>query len=163
DGDCAIIYTDIFAENISYAQYNETDGFSTSEVIVDENPSWEEVVCKFDMHGDLHVAWNDMRFNDGQGWDEREVFYKLGKNLYIGTGDFQTKAVISVYPNPSKRSFFIDTQESFNVQIFDVLGRKIVSQNISGNTEMKNLLSTGTYFLHFTNENSRVVKKLLVE
>src|SRR5690606_2204102 len=108
-----------------------------------ENPSWEEPVCKFDTRGDLHVVWNDMRFNDGQGWDEREVFYKLGKNLLVGVDEFQNQAVISVYPNPSKGSFIIDTKDSFKVEIFDVLGRKIVSQNISGNTEMNDLLSTG--------------------
>lgn len=163
DDDCALIYTDIFAESISFVEYNKTDGFGTPQIIVDENPSWEEPVCKFDTRGDLHVVWNDMRFNDGQGWDEREVFYKLGKNLLVGVDEFQNQAVISVYPNPSKGSFIIDTKDSFKVEIFDVLGRKIVSQNISGNTEMNDLLSTGTYFLRFTNENLSLVKKLLVE
>ncbi|MGB3343446.1 MAG: T9SS type A sorting domain-containing protein [Aequorivita sp.] len=163
DDDCALVYSDIFAENISYGQYNETDGFSTSEVIIDENPGWEEVVCKFDGNGNLHLVWNDYRFNDGQGWDEREVFYKLGKNLLIGVDDFQNKTVISVYPNPSKGYIFIDTKDSFNLDIYDVLGRKIISKSISGNTEMKDVLSTGTYFLHFSNENATVIKRLIVE
>ncbi|WP_169718956.1 T9SS type A sorting domain-containing protein [Aequorivita capsosiphonis] len=162
--DCALIYTDIFAENISFVEYQKNQGFfGPPEVIVDEDPSWEEPVCKFDIHGNLHVVWNDMRFNDGQGWDEREVFYKRGVNIYIGTEEFQNNAVISLYPNPSKGSFSIETKDSFIVEIFDLLGRKILSKNISGNTEMKDILSPGTYLIHFTNENSSVVKKLLVE
>ncbi len=163
DDDCALIYTDIFAESISFLPYNKTDGFGTPQVIVDQNPSWEEPVCKFDTRGDLHLVWNDMRFNDGQGWDEREVFYKLGKNRLVGIDEFQNKAVINVYPNPSKGSFNIDTNDSFKVEIFDVLGRKVLSQNISGNTEMNNVLTSGTYLLRFSNENSSMVKKLLVE
>lgn len=161
--DCAVIFTDIFAENVSVVEYNPIDGFGSSAVIVDEDPGWEEPTCLFDDQGDLHVVWNDYRFDDGQGWDEREVFYKIGKNVMIGIGDVQNKSQISVYPNPSKGSFFIDTQDVYNLEIFDVLGRKILSKKISGKTQMNDVLSTGTYFLHFSNENVKMVKKLLVE
>ena len=163
DDDCAVIFTDIFAENISFLQYNQTDGFGTPLVIVDEDPGWEEPTCKFDANGDLHLTWNDYRFDDGQGWDEREIFYQIGKNTFVGVGDFQNTTAINIYPNPSKGSFYIDTQESFNLEIYDVLGRRISSKNISGKTEMKDVLSTGTYFLHFFNENATIVKRLLVE
>jgi len=163
DDDCAVIFTDIFAETVSFLEYNKTDGFDTPLIIVDEDPGWEEPTCKFDDQGDLHVVWNDYRFDDGQGWDEREVFYKLGKNSLVGVDDFQNNTVISIYPNPSKGSFFIDTKDAFNLEIYDVLGRRIASKSISGNTEMKDVLSTGTYFLHFSNENGTVVKRLLVE
>lgn len=162
--DCALIYTDIFAESISFVQYQKAAGFSgPPEVIVNEDPGFEEPVCKFDSQGDLHVVWNDRRFNDGQGWDEREVFYKRGVNVYIGIEEFQNNSVISVYPNPSKGSFSIIAKDSFKVEIFDLMGRKILSKEITGNTQMEESLSSGTYLIHFTNENASIVKRLLVE
>ncbi|AFL80260.1 hypothetical protein Aeqsu_0753 [Aequorivita sublithincola DSM 14238] len=162
DGDCAVVYTDVFAETNSFMEYDKTTGFGTPEIINTEDPVLEEINCRFDDNGNLHVTWNDKRFDDGQSWDEREVFYEKGINTLVGINTVST-INIAVYPNPSNGKFTVQTNDSLNLEIFDLLGRSIASETISGTTEVNKNLPQGTYLLRFSNEKSVQVKKLIVE
>ncbi len=162
EGDCAVVFTNFFADTNSVIEYNSTDGFGTPLVINEENPALEEPNCKFDPNGSLHVVWNDKRFDDGQGFDEREVFYEKGVNLNLGTNDV-AEATIAVYPNPSNGKFTISTTASYTMEIYDVLGRMYSAEAVSGTTTVTKTLSPGTYFLHFKNEEASFVKKILVQ
>ncbi|SRX54796.1 T9SS type A sorting domain-containing protein [Aequorivita sp. CIP111184] len=162
EGDCAIIYTDFLAETNSFLEYNPTTGFGSPLIINEESPGLDAPNARFDPQGNLHVVWSDFRFNDGQGFDEREVIYEKGVNTNLGT-DALSFTTISVFPNPTKGNFTIKTNETFILEIFDVLGKKLDTQNITGTTQIINNLATGTYFLRFINEQATQVKKLLVE
>jgi hypothetical protein len=162
DGDCAVIYTDFLAQTNSFLEYNPTTGFGTPLIINEENPGFEPPTARFDPNGNLHVVWSDYRFNDGQGFDEREVIYEKGVNTNLGVND-NPVANISVYPNPSKGTFTINTQETFTLEIVDILGKRLDTKTINGTTQITTNLSAGTYFLRFSNENNSQVKKLLVE
>lgn len=161
-GDCGVIYTDLLNENISFLEYNKDNGFGTPLVIVNENPGFEEPSALFDPSGNLHLVWNDYRFDDGQGFDEREVMYKQGVNLTIGIEQPQL-ASIEVYPNPTTGFFNIKSPKIYSMEIFDVLGRKIANSDVlQGITPMEINLKSGTYFLKFSDGTSSQIKKLLV-
>lgn len=160
--DCAVIFTDYLAQTNSFMQYTTLDGFGTPFVINEQNPGFDAPSARFDPNGNLHVVWSDYRFDDGQGFDEREVFYEMGENVDMGTGEFLSSS-IAVFPNPSKGTFTIETSGSYGLRIYDIAGRLIGSKTISGTTQVKNALSPGTYLLHFKNEKGTQVKKIIVK
>lgn len=162
EGDCAVIYTDFLAETNSFLEYNPTTGFGSPLVINEENPGLDAPNARFDPNGNLHVVWSDYRFNDGQGWDEREIFYEKGINTNLGVTT-PALGAIAIYPNPSRENFTVATQENCTLEIVDVLGKKLHTQAITGTTQLQTNLATGTYFLRFSNDKGTQVKKLVVE
>lgn len=162
EGDCAVIYTDFLAQTNSFLEYNPTTGFGSPLVINEENPGFDPPTARFDPNGNLHVVWSDFRFDDGQGFDEREVMYEMGVNTNLGTQP-SSLAKIPVYPNPSKGLFTVAAQERLTMEIWDVLGKLLHTQILNGTTLINSNLTTGTYFLRFTNESSTQVQKLLIE
>lgn len=68
------------------------------------------------------------------------------------------------YPNPAKNIIFFDNSFSFEtVQIIDVQGKKIFEKTLTGTTnEVSFDLPQGMYFVKFKNQNTQIVKKLLV-
>src|SRR5690606_34495444 len=144
EGDCGIIYTDFLAETNSFLEYNTTTGFGSPLVINEENPGFDAPNARFDPNGNLHVVWSDYRFNDGQGWDEREVIYEKGINTNLGITT-QTFATIAIYPNHSRGHFTVATQENCTWEIVDVLGKKLHTQTITGTTQLQTNFATGTY------------------
>src|SRR5690606_3851709 len=162
EGDCGIIYTDFLAQTNSFLEYNTATGFGTPLIINEENPGFDPPTARFDPNGNLHVVWSDYRFDDGQGFDEREIIYEKGVNTNLGVNAPSVVAIL-IYPNPSKGTFTINTQETFTLEIIDVLGKMVDTKTINGTTQITTNLSAGTYFLRFSNENTAQVKKLLVE
>ncbi|CAM3458645.1 T9SS type A sorting domain-containing protein [Aequorivita lipolytica] len=162
EGDCAVIYTDFLAQTNSFLEYNPTTGFGSPLVINEENPGLDAPNARFDPNGNLHVVWSDFRFNDGQGFDEREIIYEKGVNTNLGI-NAPSPTSISVFPNPSNGTFTIDTNETFTLEIFDVLGKKLDTKIITSTTQINSNLASGTYFLRFTNAQATQVRKLLVE
>jgi len=162
DGDCAVVYGEYFLENVSILDYSDATGFGEPVIIADQKPdAMDPPTALFDAEGNLHVNWADFRFDDGQGWNTREVFYKKGSSEIVGIDD-QLFSSIAVFPNPSQGAFTIETQEQFNLQIVDVLGKVVRTETISGTTQIHHALPTGTYFLRLSNENDSMVKKLIV-
>ena len=162
EGDCAVIFTDLLAETNSFLEYNATTGFGTPLVINEQRVGYDNPSVRFDPNGNLHVVWPDYRFDDGQGFDEREIFYKKGINMNLGINT-ESLSNISVFPNPSKGIFNVTAEDTYTLEIFDVLGKKLEQKTIYGSTQINTNLSPGTYLLRFTNSQSTQVKKLLVE
>lgn len=162
NNDCGLIFSDFFQEKFYFVPYNEDDGFGMETVLLNIKVSLEFPTAKFDTDGNLHITWCDMRFDDGQGFDEREVFYKKGRNNELGLEDFSFSE-LTVFPNPSDGIFTIQTEESYTLEIYNILGKLLDSRFISGPTQIENLLPTGTYILHFANENGSWSKKLIIK
>lgn len=162
EGDCGIIFTDFMANNNSFLEYNLTTGFGSPLIINEENPGIDPPHARFDPDGNLHVVWSDFRNDDGQGFDEREVIYKMGVNTLLGVNS-QELAIIAVYPNPSDGNFTVITPETCTLQIIDIMGKILYSQTVASTSTIDINLSSGTYFLRFTNGKTTEVKKLLVK
>jgi hypothetical protein len=77
---------------------------------------------------------------------------------------------ISIYPNPSNGVFNLTWSSSSEMQIkvSDVSGKEIISKhNITNETGNHSLdlssYTSGVYFVTFTSENNRIVKKLVIK
>lgn len=160
--DCAIVYTNFLEESVSYLPLNQDGGFGEPLVLVEQEMSIDPPFTAFDADGNLHLTWADLRFSSGGPWNERDIFYKQGKNEELGITDFSTSK-ISVFPNPAKETVTISSSESYQMSIYDLTGRFIHSQEISGVQTVDLSLPTGIYLLKFINENEIKTTKLVVK
>jgi len=71
-------------------------------------------------------------------------------------------ANINVYPNPASNYVMINNAENANVQVYDVLGNKVLDlNNISNNYKMDvSNLSQGSYVLKIVQNNQIVTKRI---
>ena len=75
--------------------------------------------------------------------------------------DNQSDVSVNVYPNPSTGIFNLVTDMKYSIEVVDLLGKIVLSQEIQKGQTAINLASfrNGIYFIRFTNEsNSYVVK-----
>ena len=98
-----------------------------------------------------------------------------GNNLYIddiniidnvaGIQNIKTDVNFTIYPNPTDGNFVIETNttEKQNVQMFDVTGKLVLTQTISGNTNIDaSSLSQGVYNISITGRSAGVANQRLV-
>ena len=98
----------------------------------------------------------------------------LYQNYYENESDSEVNSnffnEISFYPNPNNGTLFIESQSRntniFNVEIFSILGQKMFSKS---NIDLKfkeldlSILTTGTYFIKFSNEYETILKTLIIK
>lgn len=72
---------------------------------------------------------------------------------------------ISMYPNPADQVLNILTEDRVDVSITDLLGQNVVSQIGVKNGEQIDIshLSSGVYFVNFTQDATKTTKKLIVK
>ena len=94
-------------------------------------------------------------------------------NSTLGTNSLAELSLdkfISIYPNPSNGIINLISSkkiENCNITIIDVLGKCVLSQQLSvntGNTTLDYLsLPTGIYFLNISSESGRFIEKLIIQ
>ena len=94
----------------------------------------------------------------------------LLSSLTLGNNDFQQKAEITMYPNPTSDFITLNNLESsnYNVTIFDISGKAVQSNkncNVSDSgtlTVPVSGLSKGIYMVNIATGNSSWTKQLIV-
>jgi len=69
-----------------------------------------------------------------------------------------------VYPNPVKGNYlYIETSENLNVEVFDVLGKQVLTAKVNSDVQNINIsaLKNGVYLLRLNSENGSMTKKLI--
>ena len=71
---------------------------------------------------------------------------------------------ISLYPNPASSTINVKNAENANVQVFDILGKLILSQeNIALDAQINvSQLQAGTYFMKIAKDNFVTTKRFLI-
>ncbi|SRX74907.1 T9SS type A sorting domain-containing protein [Aequorivita antarctica] len=71
---------------------------------------------------------------------------------------------ISLYPNPASSTINVKNAENANVQVFDILGKLILSQeNIAMDAQINvSQFQAGTYFMKISKDNLVTTKKFLI-
>ena len=92
-----------------------------------------------------------------------QIPYAFGLTSTLSNEDFISNNYFSVYPNPTNSKVNIKSDNKFNeVEIFDVLGQKVLSSKISENQEIDmSLLQSGTYLLKLKNEDVIKTTKII--
>ena len=91
----------------------------------------------------------------------------VGKNYNCGTLTSLTNPTLTAtpYPNPAQSSFFINCESVATIKLYDILGREVLSQTASGETEVDiSRLPQGIYNVTVLSEgkitgNSKIVKQ----
>ncbi len=71
---------------------------------------------------------------------------------------------VSLFPNPANSAFQIVNAENANIEMFDILGKSILSvQNISANQQINvSAVQSGTYFVRIEKDNQTAVERIIV-
>lgn len=99
------------------------------------------------------------------GTSNRVVFDDLSYTCYtaLNVEEFDIYSV-KIHPNPVKNSLTVDLKSnvSTNIEIFDILGKRVFKNNISKTSNLNlQALKTGIYIVKITQDNSTVTKKLV--
>lgn len=91
----------------------------------------------------------------------------------VGVGNIQESLIMNIVPNPNNGVFTLvlssSEKEPFNISIVNTLGKTIVESSkmeLGNNTELSfeiRNIPEGIYFVIAENNNSRIVKKLLIQ
>ncbi len=101
-------------------------------------------------------------FNASGNWGA-ELSQEFNSNGVLEISDSQLDG-ISLYPNPASSILNLKNAENANIEIFDVLGKRILSQdNISINEQINvSNLVNGTYFIRIVKDNALTTKRFLI-
>ena len=101
--------------------------------------------------------------------DSIDVKYKIGDVDCFLSAEEETKAEISVFPNPANNAFNIvmsnASQETYSVELFNLVGERVLVENLVNgqNTIDVSTLPAGVYFYTIFDGQSTVeTKKLIV-
>jgi hypothetical protein len=89
----------------------------------------------------------------------------ISNNRQFGINTVTNATMFNVYPNPAKGSFVIETSvtEKQSVQVYDINGKIVLSQNITGTTNIDaSTLPEGVYNISITNSKNVVNKRLVI-
>jgi len=88
--------------------------------------------------------------NQGQDW-----FFNLNVD------DLNAKKV-NLYPNPNHDELFFNIDESFEIEIFSIDGRKILNKIVTSNS-FKHNLTKGLYLIKINTLSKKIYKKLIIK
>lgn len=105
-------------------------------------------------------------YTDGNFTIGESILYQIALLNTLNIEEVNGKNLsLMIYPNPVENELFIQHQEITNwqVQVYDVTGKKITSVFVNQVSMNLNFLSSGTYYLVFTNEENsvNVTKKII--
>ena len=84
--------------------------------------------------------------------------------LTVLSADSELVNSISIYPNTATDYVNIKNAAGFDLKIFNLLGKQVLSKNNISSNEKINLtnLSDGSYFVNLTSNNNKITKKLII-
>lgn len=97
--------------------------------------------------------------------------YQKSVNESLSTNDFTLASAVKIYPNPANDKFNISfeaSNENYNINVTDMLGRTVLTQNhkgLSGNQNIEistNQFSAGQYIVTISTGNASYSKRLVV-
>lgn len=84
------------------------------------------------------------------------------KQAPLSTGDF-TKTAVSIYPNPASDVFFLTTDKNAKVNLYDISGRLVKTQNYTANGIDISSLNSGIYMSEIIIDETREVQKIIIK
>lgn len=153
-----------FNSILSYPSYSATDG----EILFDGINSGGAVLQFKQLAPDKITPANNQVFDFIPGGKWGTVF-STGIREVSSTTNFEDDDSFLVYPNPFDGQLTLEMKEAISnssaLQVSDVLGRVVYTQDIPSGTQTLNLtlenLMAGTYYLDVVVEGRKIVKKIV--
>jgi len=121
----------------------------------------EEVVFEVDEDGVYYIGFNALSIAN----QFNMYLDNISIDLYLDTPDFDSSE-LTMYPNPTSELVYISSKVLVNqVNVYNVLGQRIISQGANSNTLELNVttLEKGSYFVEIQTEQGKETLKLLVK
>ncbi len=88
-------------------------------------------------------------------------------NCVTGIATITNNNSINIYPNPATDLFYVHTDmllENANVEVYDIQGRKVVSELLKDHTNLVSMgsLSNGVYYVRVVSNNTLIFQSKLV-
>jgi len=110
----------------------------------------------------LYDSENEIVYSSAGNYGEGdEASFRTMENLSINGNNLQN---VIIYPNPTKSILNIENAENSMIEIYDLLGRVVLSENnISLNKQLNvSSLSTGTYLIKISNNGQIKTDKFII-
>lgn len=99
---------------------------------------------------------SDGNYGDG-------IFVNYGSDGVLGLGDNSIQNVV-LYPNPANTILNIANAQNANMEVYDVVGKLITSQELTNTSEQLDVSSfqTGIYFVKLTDGSNSLTKRIVI-
>ncbi|MFH1050345.1 MAG: T9SS type A sorting domain-containing protein [bacterium] len=108
----------------------------------------------------IHVIWTDMRDNPNG-----EIYYKRNPtgNIVEVEEDFLPSRNFNIYPNPADDFIYLDSElkQLRKIQVFSVLGEKVLETELSNRIDVS-MLPSGMYYFMITSGKYIERKKFVI-
>jgi endonuclease I len=163
---------DLTINNVTPMTFNGNDpiGLFKNNVLIDIIGEFNQGNANFAKDVTLrrksNVSSPNTTFLLAAEWDSypKNTFSDIGmhtSSLGVDTFNLET---IRIYPNPTKtNSFYIKTLQPLTLEIFNILAKKVISQQVNANNNRIDIsdLSKGLYLVRLISEHGEVTKKLI--
>lgn len=114
--------------------------------------------------GNVNITYNSVTLATVAGatiGDSKAVSFCISA---VGMVEYDLGASVNLFPNPSNGNMFVTFAENTTIEIFDVLGNVVFSQEIVTNNEELDLsaLSNGSYYARISNDKNSVTKNIII-
>ena len=108
-------------------------------------------------------SWMDGVYTITAQFDGKTYQTIFGVNTVLGIADLQ-QTEIALYPNPTTNKIFVEANSQIDaIQVFDIMGRKVLDVSPLVNKTELNLgnLNTGIYMAVISSEGKKFMKKIV--
>lgn len=161
----------VYSSNVSNARWNWGDGTDTLALYPSHTYSvagWYNIcVTAYSVCGDsAQSCQNDTVYRLANNSTLSSMVYVSVKNSAMGIKQIaNNNEQVNIYPNPNNGTFTIKTNNSAEqiLQIFDVNGRLVLTETITGNTTINaNDLINGVYNIKISSSEGVANKRLII-
>ncbi len=110
-----------------------------------------------DLTSDMHTAGVEAVYETGNS-----EIVTIDFDITVSVNEFDKKR-INIYPNPSNGIFSISVDGIYNLEIRDISGKVVLSQELTNAKNSINLGKQGVYMLRLTNNETTINYKVIVE
>lgn len=145
-----------FAPGEVYEERFQLDDGCYEFIVIDSTGDNDGSISLTDHHGKVVF--------DATGWiGGPNVITPFYSNGFLDVNDFDLEA-ITLYPNPAQDIIFINNGKGATVQMFDVLGKSVLTKTEISNNEgiQVSTLQSGVYFMKISKDGKLTTKKFVI-
>ena len=106
---------------------------------------------------------NEVIYNSPGNYGAGGAVSFIVNEVVLANNDTILNSVV-MYPNPASSVLNIENAENSSIEIYDLLGRIILSENIISSNKQLNVssLSNGTYLIKISNNGQNKIDKFII-